>query len=372
MSDNSHIRHYEELMSKSFDILRFPLIVGVIFIHSLAGVSNSLTPDANGWTFPIYHYFGNFFSEVIGRVAVPLFFFISGYLFFYKVDTFDSASYLYKLKRRCRTLLVPYLFWNIIAAALFMILPLIPATREFLNDNCVFSFDMESLKVLLIGKDTGEEVLYPMAYQFWFIRDLICCVIISPILYFFVRKTSWWGIALLAMLWMCDWSIPYFGRQGFSMAAIFFFSAGAWFATREVNVSYLVKDLKAILIVYPVWALADLLTKGYDYNVFIHKVGILLGMVFCFTAVAVLIERRNLKPVPFLSSASFFVFAMHDPWLLTPIQKILVRYLHPQTDIAYCAIYLSVVSLTIVLAVLIYKLLQKLSPGLISIISGNR
>lgn len=315
---------------------------------------------------------GNLFSEVLGRIAVPLFFFISGYLFFYKVDRFDTSAYLYKLKRRSRTLLIPYLFWNIAAAALFMLLPLIPLAKEFLNDNCVFSFDLESLKVLLIGKDTGEEVLYPMAYQFWFIRDLICCVIISPILYFYVRKTAWWGIAILAVIWMFDWSIPYIGRRGFGTAAIFFFSAGAWFATRSFNPLYLVKDLKTIMIVYPVWALVDLLTKGCDYNVIIHKIGVLLGIIFCFVMVAFLIEKRNIRPVPFLSSVSFFVFAIHDPWLLTPFQKILVRVFRPQGDLAYCAIYLTVVALTIVSAILIYNVLKKFTPRFLSCISGNR
>lgn len=76
-----------ELMSKTISILRFPLTVAVVFIHfnlakglTIRGTTYCLNnPD---WFF----YFINFISDVLGRIAVPLFFIISGFLFFYGKD----------------------------------------------------------------------------------------------------------------------------------------------------------------------------------------------------------------------------------------------------------------------------------------------
>lgn len=372
MSDKHQDHSYDELLSKTFDVLRFPLIVGVVFIHSLSTTADSIIPATAEWEFPVYHYMGNFFSQVLGRVAVPLFFFMSGYLFFYKVKNFDSSTYLHKLKRRCRSLLIPYLFWNLLCAALFVGATMLPQTRSFLNHEYSFSLNFDSLVQIFIGRGDEYEI-YPMAYQFWFIRDLICCVIISPLIYYFVGKTKLWGVAMLGLMWFTDYSIPYIGSRGFSSAALFFFSVGAWFSMRAVNIVYLVKDLKVIMIVYPLWIVFDLVTRGSGiYGIIIHKIGILLGIVFCFVVVALMLRKGHIKPVPFLSAASFFVFATYDPWLLTPINKLLVRYIQPTTDLGYCGVYAIQVVSTIAFAVLIYRILQKLTPTVLACITGGR
>lgn len=65
----------EELQSKSIDFLRFPLIVGVVLIH--AHFSNVIMNGVNvnilhEYSCPIYDTTSYFFSELIGRIAVPL------------------------------------------------------------------------------------------------------------------------------------------------------------------------------------------------------------------------------------------------------------------------------------------------------------
>lgn len=48
-------------------------------------------------------------SGVIPSVAVPLFFIISGALFY---RNYDNSKYLSKVKRRATSLIIPYLIWN--------------------------------------------------------------------------------------------------------------------------------------------------------------------------------------------------------------------------------------------------------------------
>lgn len=109
-----------ERLSLTIDFLRFPLIVGVVFIHNyivkteLHGVP--LSTLLNEWTIGLFYAF----SQVVSRVCVPLFFFISGLLFF-KGANFSWNIYVHKIRRRISTLLVPYLIWNLIGFLLLCI-----------------------------------------------------------------------------------------------------------------------------------------------------------------------------------------------------------------------------------------------------------
>lgn len=91
-----------------FDFLRFPLICIVVLIHTLQA-------DEHVEFGILYHDALYFFQESIGRSAVPVFFVISGYMFFYKVAGLTTEIYKSKLKRRVKSLLIPYLIWNALA-----------------------------------------------------------------------------------------------------------------------------------------------------------------------------------------------------------------------------------------------------------------
>lgn len=102
-----------ELQSAVIDWLRMPLAVAVVFIHSFGGGTidlpalhaEPLTPAA------AYDWLRIAGSHVVTGFAVPTFFMFSGFLFFYKVDHWGVSVYGNKLRKRARTLLVPYLLW---------------------------------------------------------------------------------------------------------------------------------------------------------------------------------------------------------------------------------------------------------------------
>lgn len=109
----------DTLQSQTIAFLRFPLIVGVVLLHS--GFDNIELAEH-----PVCDNVSYLLSQVVATIAVPLFFFISGYLFFCKIDKFDGRVYVGKLKKRARTLPIPYIFWN-----LFTILLILPADLLF-------------------------------------------------------------------------------------------------------------------------------------------------------------------------------------------------------------------------------------------------
>ena len=59
-----------------------------------------------------------FFSEFLGQVAVPGFFFLSGFLFFRGLD--DAKSWGRKLKSRVFSYILPYLIWNTMMTLLYL------------------------------------------------------------------------------------------------------------------------------------------------------------------------------------------------------------------------------------------------------------
>ena len=101
----------DALLSKTNSFLRFPLIVGVVLIHNNLEEINIQGKTISYGSWPWLSYLMEFFSSVLPTIAVPLFFFISGFLFFHHTD-FDGTVYKKKLKSRCRTLLVTYLIRN--------------------------------------------------------------------------------------------------------------------------------------------------------------------------------------------------------------------------------------------------------------------
>ena len=102
------------LTSSTISALRFPLTVGVVFIHfNVLSDNLAMRGTGNAEHFPTWLVcMFNLFSEVLPRIAVPLFFIISGYLFFR--SGFMIRTYTDKLRRRVRTLLVPYILWNLL------------------------------------------------------------------------------------------------------------------------------------------------------------------------------------------------------------------------------------------------------------------
>lgn len=108
----------EELQSKVLDWLRFPMIVLVVYIHYWG----ESIPESSVIGSTIYNSIRIFMCHVISRAAVPTFFLISGYYFFYKIKDFTFDTYKDKLKKRIKTILIPYLLWNSIAISKIIIL----------------------------------------------------------------------------------------------------------------------------------------------------------------------------------------------------------------------------------------------------------
>lgn len=350
------------LQSKVIDFLRFPMIIGVVLLHAHLGSIKGLNIPDTG--IPIYQNLSFFISKIIVYTAVPLFFFISGYLFFYHVTSFSFDIYKKKLKTRIYTLLVPYLFWNaIILIGHLLVESLSP-------------IELTSGAYKLVRDYTFRDYLscfwringtFPINGVLWFVRDLMIMVVCSPVVYFCLRYLRWLTILILGSIWMAGFSldIP-------STIAIFFFTLGAWFS---VNGRNFVTDFKPFFpwggLLYLFFAIGIIGARGTTGFIYVSNAGILLGIVSGIALTAHYIEKGKWKVSKFLIGSCFFIYASHQ----LPINisnRILFRFIHPTHDWQYISIYLVVPLIIILLGLLFYALIEKCIPRFTAIITGGR
>lgn len=360
----------EEIQSKSIDFLRFPLIVGVIFIHNYSPTMVVQGVELGNNSFmPFYHVSSELFSRVLGNISVPLFFVISGFLFFLHTR-FNKNVYLRKLRSRMKSLLIPYLFWNIAFLLLYYIVSRLSVVENWLKG---VEYTPEFILSSLWGRASTTPMTYPIAYQFWFIRDLMVVVALTPLMYLLIKYTKVYGLGLFGVLWYLQLWPGCLQNHGLSSTAWFFFYLGAWLSINEKNlVKTFGKVAIPIYIVYPVIVIWDLYTKGAPYNYYIAAAGVLIGIPFFFNLTSYYIGKGSWKTSLLLSGSSFFVFAIHDPWLLSQFRKIGFKIFQPQTDGVLTFLYFVVPLLVTLTAVGLYILLRKYTPSFIQLVTGRK
>lgn len=130
-----------------------------------------------------------FISGMLGRCAVPLFYVISGYLFFLKVPD-GMKSINAKIQKRIRTLLIPYIIGCLFFVLFEVIIAIMPGISKYVNGSIMPLFDEPLHQIICsIFYDSGNGS--PCAFQLWFLRDLILIVATSPIWYLLLKHLRW-------------------------------------------------------------------------------------------------------------------------------------------------------------------------------------
>ena len=97
----------KDSISKAIDNLRFPMAVMVVAIHCYYfNLQHINAYQENGG---VIEWVINICSIVLTDCAVPMFFVISGYLFFLRQDgELTWTQYKGKMLKKCKTLLLPF------------------------------------------------------------------------------------------------------------------------------------------------------------------------------------------------------------------------------------------------------------------------
>ncbi|MBC7621908.1 MAG: acyltransferase [Aeromicrobium sp.] len=346
-------------------ILRFPLIVGVVFIHNAdlaARFSSGSLGSTDGGGIAVF--FRNLISSGVARTAVPLFFLMSGYLFFLGVE-WTRDNYIAKLKSRVRTLLIPFLLWNTATLAVIAVVQALPATRHYLSGAKaeISSYEIYGYFDAIFGIDR-----MPISYQFWFIRDLMVLCILAPFIHYLVSKLPFLTLGCLGASWFLGvWpvAVP-------SSEAALFFAIGTAVAVPEQSLFRFDRHSNTIYLIYLVVLSLDMFSIGTAWGQYIHRFGVLFGVLSLLCLTRLIVASRKVSQFLLaLSSASFFVFAAHEP-MLTIVKKIAFQLIHPNAAATFFALYLLIPLILVFILVEVYKHCSRWFPRFTSVIVGGR
>ena len=367
MCNNNQIKNniIPEEISKRITSLRFILIFFVVCIHA------NLTPNE---AINYYHYdfIQPFYIEVIkeivcnilGCASVPLFFLFASYIQFKKND-----KYLTLLKKKLKSLILPYVVWTIITIILYFLVQSIPQTAKYFQSstNIVKNWKvldwLKTLTYFYLEKDFKS----PLVYQFWFIRDLFIFILLSPIFKILCDKVPGLIISIVTLLSLLDFPV-YFTVSTY---ALFFYLLGYFFAKYEINFFEIADKLKywEYLILLSIMTILFFVNNGEYYPRLISKI---ISSLFFLKLSNILINNENCFSIlEYLSGYSFFLFAFHTPILGLSINKI-TQKLIPLHGILCLFQFLLAVTITTIIATCTGILLKKISIKTFSILNGGR
>lgn len=159
-------RQTESYFRKKISFLNIILTFMIVMLHATPNLRFGLPLDSNT---PVIYGLRN-----LVEVAVPLFFFISGLLFYYSCGRNDINN---KLKRRFKSLVIPYILWN----ALFFTLYWVLSHWEFTASRMHMAEVPNNPGFVLNG------ILNSKFTPLWFIKDLIIFTLCAPVIYFLIH-----------------------------------------------------------------------------------------------------------------------------------------------------------------------------------------
>lgn len=323
---------------------RFPLILGVVLIHS--GIS------PNGGDSELAAVV-RLFTKCIPAFCVPMFMAIAGYLFFNNVAHFTIQTYITKLKKRVLSLLVPYVFWNSAVIAFFWLIHRYMPQMINPGFENVATFSPLQLLDCFWGVDRGE----PIAFQFWFIKILICCVLFSPLFYFLLKKNII-TIIILTLAYILDILSPGW--------IVYFFALGAWIGINKIDYENFCFKFRRLSLVI---AGISLIALFLNFDICTRQVYILSAMIALVGYGSQLVKTVRLPKI--LEDSSFFIFCFHAIPLLI-LEKIALSVLTGQSEWLLIADYFANPIIIISLSVALYVFCKKYFPKFTSLITGGR
>ncbi len=376
-----------DLRSQSLDLLRFPLAVVVLTIHTFSSEGFSVHGVSVSFeNMPFFMELNHFIDGFLRGQSVPIYFFISGYVFFLGVEL-TREKYTKKLRNRVKTLLIPYAIWNVVAISMLLfrrlpflssIFPIAHKSQLDFSLSAILETFWDSSKGIWVDTQSSVEpagvAIYPADCPLWFVRDLMIVVLCAPLLYWILRHIRHWFVLFLGVLWFIFANYETLGRTNQLLIAFFFFSWGAYMSVnkkdmmREFN-----RFFKPSMVGYPLLGLLYVVSVHYcpDFTGTIKSLNVLVGLFFAYNMASRLLVHKVCKVSPFLASASFFIYVTHS-LVCVDLLKALFLLFHPTDDLGMFLICALTVIITIGMLLLTFYLMRCYAPGLLKVIAGRK
>ena len=347
-------------ISLVFESMRFPLIVLILYMHIVKLEHFPISQEIS-WT-NAYNFLAEYVSHVVGRLAVPSFFVISGYFYFFKIRDWSKNFYLNQQNKRIKTLLIPYLLWNVILIVLTLIKGF-TLNKIGLNGSSDLNY--------IFSTPLLEHFLLPINQPLWYLRDLICMTFISPLFYYYIKYTNKYGIILLYILYLSTLELPF---RGFSMTSIFYFYLGSYAAIRKVDIIRICQSIKIpAYIISIITSLVTTLLNQTIYFEFVVRLFALFGLISAINLTYYFIDNKNFRDVTLkMSSSVFFIYAVHELFLKNWIKGAFSRIAIFNIGVGQTVGYIVMPIILLFICIVIYNLMKKITPKTLTILTGGR
>lgn len=379
-------------------MLRFPLALMVVFLHA--------EPNIDGWTVEgmVYNQWhantvGLIFSSishVLVQTAVPLFFIISGFLFFRNLYSWDAPTWRRKMKSRAITILIPYIIW----VCIFTVSHLLRHTPSDLsnwlsNHGGLIGIFWNSQNWIAGGTNIlGQRIMMsgPFAYHLWFLRDLMIAFALTPIYYLILSCGRNGKIRIFSILVLCLLAVVYLLQiqnkfLGVNYSTVFFFGFGSFLSLNKLSLVHTLYRYRR-----PSWILFFILMLILTFmDGGRTQAGSLLMPVFILVGCVAVIDfaawwifsDRELSLSLKYENASFFLYIIH-PFFLSIVWSMLTSLVSTFIDfngftisfvnshpIISIVLFFIKVGLAVLISLLTYKTMKFIFPKTTALLCGR-
>lgn len=336
-------------LSRKIKVLSFIVIYLVLVIHSFfPGTTH----------FSVFYFFETFLNSYFCNIFLPLFLILSGYLFYANITEPNRETWIRKFKSRFKSLLIPYIVWNIVFLVVMITLQMIPVTSVWVNSDIISKYFSGSFyySVWLIFSN-------PINFPLWFISHLIIIVVFTPLIWFLLNSKTWYIPILTIIIVSFKSSIA---------LSFLFFCVGSVLSIKKVNISLTVKSYWIYVLLFLTLIIGTLISLDMmklSRSLLFYST--LFPMLLLWFGYDKLINH-GLK-FNFLNQFlpyTFFIYVFHEPYL-NIFKKLILRIGDSSVE-SYWVAYLISPILMIFFAYVVGRFWEKISPKSYAISVGGR
>jgi len=351
-----------DFTSQKFKFFSFLAMALLVYVHGYDLNERYLQP----WSFVDEPLTFTTFSEYLlsnglFRFRIPILFIISGYLY----ALHDSKPYGERIRKRARTLVVPYLLWSAIGLAFTYVLQLWPESSAVVAGAHLQPFGDTPVAQYGLGQLWVSLVMAPTPFQLWFLRCLFIYNVAYPWIRGAVMAKPRVTFGVMGFLWLATFGAWFFEGEG-----LLFFTLGVWLCKTGKDIdarpSWLRLGPTALLWI-ALAAFKTWLAFFHDPRIptgpaastiarvvallFLHKAVIGLGMLVMWYGIDGVVRWAMARRwFVWMSGFSFMIYALHVPlinyamiWIFPLVQgvphyRLLVYILLPTAVTAFCVL----------------------------------
>ncbi|MGE6739513.1 acyltransferase family protein [Allorhizobium pseudoryzae] len=348
----------DQNISSRINLMRMLLIAGIVFVHIPYNREVSPFQHDHG----LFDWLRVFLGESLFRVGVPCLSAISGYLLFQRgIERFDYSRVI---RSKSRTVLLPFLLWNLGLLALVFVVQKMGAGIGY------FPRLNHATLPLLMDQALAIDG-FPVNLPLYFLRDLLICILIAPVLALLVRRLPAITLGVLfafAVFPELDAGIV------LKNSILFSFTFGIFLALYRVDLKRFddwALPLGALVTLSAALLAQGLYLTGPDYPdvlLMLRNMLSIFGAGGLWFLSAALIRTPVGLSLSRTGSLSFWTFCAHYP-LLIGLWMVWNRFADPDL---YPIFYTLAVLVTFAAIIVSHRLARQWAPGIYGVLTGHR